>query len=116
MREGTLKEFYFELYGKQGNAEQKYQELREIIETAKQSRKRELKQNDAKGNSWYLSEKTVGMMLYLDNFSGDLAEFEKKINYLVELGITYVHFMPLLKQTPPTHQTATFLSVKAIGN
>lgn len=97
MREGTLKEFYFELYGKQGNAEQKYQELREIIETAKQSRKRELKQNDAKGNSWYLSEKTVGMMLYLDNFSGDLAEFEKKINYLVELGITYVHFMPLLK-------------------
>ena len=36
-------------------------------------------------------------MLYVDKFSRDLYEFEKRIDYLAELGVTYVHFMPLLK-------------------
>ena len=36
-------------------------------------------------------------MLYIDKFSQNLKEFENKIDYLAELGITYVHFMPLLK-------------------
>ena len=39
----------------------------------------------------------VGIMLYVDKFSRDLYEFEKRIDYLAELGVTYVHFMPLLK-------------------
>ena len=45
----------------------------------------------------YISEKMVGIMLYVDKFSHDLYEFEKRIDYLAELGVTYVHFMPLLK-------------------
>ena len=36
-------------------------------------------------------------MLYLDKFSEDLINFEKKIDYLADLGVTYVHFMPLLQ-------------------
>lgn len=36
-------------------------------------------------------------MLYLDRFSENLTEFEKRIGYLAELGVTYVHFMPLLQ-------------------
>ena len=36
-------------------------------------------------------------MLYVDKFSNNLTEFEQRIDYLAELGITYVHFMPLLK-------------------
>ncbi len=46
-------------------------------------------------NRWYLRETTVGMMLYVDLFAGDLAGLIKKIPYLKELGVNYVHLMPL---------------------
>ena len=71
--------------------------LRRIIEKAKKERKDELKIQDKKGSSWYLSENMAGIMLYVDKFSENLKKFESKIDYLAELGITYVHFMPLLK-------------------
>lgn len=46
---------------------------------------------------WYMSNKLVGMMLYTDLFAGDLDGVADKIPYLKDLGITYLHFMPLLK-------------------
>ena len=44
---------------------------------------------------WYLSEKTVGMMLYVDLFAGNLSGLIEKIPYLKDLGVNYVHLMPL---------------------
>jgi len=44
---------------------------------------------------WYLSQKTVGMMLYVDLFAGNLRALIKKIPYLKDLGVNYVHLMPL---------------------
>ena len=44
---------------------------------------------------WYLSEKTVGMMLYVDLFAGNLPGLIEKIPYLKDLGVNYVHLMPL---------------------
>lgn len=92
-----LGKYYYELYGDSGSTKYRYDELMTIIDTAKKNRSDELKKQDEGGNGWYLSEKMVGMMLYLDKFNGDLAGFEEKIPYLADLGITYVHFMPLLK-------------------
>lgn len=37
------------------------------------------------------------MMLYVDLFAGDLQGVTSKIPYFKELGITYLHFMPILK-------------------
>lgn len=93
----TLKQYYYELYGSNSLTEYRWNQLQEIIATAKKERTAELKKADLKGNGWYLSQNMVGIMLYVDRFSRDLFEFEKKIDYLVELGVTYVHFMPLLK-------------------
>jgi amylosucrase len=45
--------------------------------------------------SWYLSERMVGGSLYVDLFSGDLSGLRKKIPYLRDLGLTYLHLMPL---------------------
>lgn len=92
-----LYNYYKSLYGESDTNSYRFNQLQEIIEKAKKERKKELKSEDKKGNSWYLSEKMVGIMLYTDKFSQNLKEFENKINYLAELGITYVHFMPLLK-------------------
>ncbi len=44
---------------------------------------------------WYLNGKTVGMMLYVDLFAGNLRGLIEKIPYLKELGVNYVHLMPL---------------------
>lgn len=92
-----VQKFYFDLYGYNENTEKNYQELLGIIEEGKKNRSKELKEQDAMGKEWYLSEKMVGMMLYIDKFSDNLIKFEKKIDYLAELGITYIHFMPFLQ-------------------
>lgn len=92
-----LKQSYFELYGENEITQYRWEQLQEIIAAAKAGRSPELKKQDKEGNQWYLSEKMAGMMLYVDRFSENLKGFEDKIDYLAELGITYVHFMPLLK-------------------
>ena len=92
-----LLSYYFGLYGENGITQFFFDQLVGIMETAKVSRSAALRKQDKKGNDWYLSEKMVGMMLYLDKFSEDLINFEKKIDYLADLGVTYVHFMPLLQ-------------------
>ena len=93
----NLKEAYFQLYGGREDCSRRYAELQEIIRKAGKERSPELKELDREGDSWCRSEKMVGMMLYVDRFSEDLQGFEDKIDYLCELGITLVHFMPLLK-------------------
>ena len=92
-----LRTYYFGLYGENGITQFFFDQLVGIMETAKAGRSAALRKQDKKGNDWYLSEKMVGMMLYLDKFSDDLINFEKKIDYLADLGVTYVHFMPLLQ-------------------
>ncbi len=93
----TLREYYVELYGDNDISNYRWGQLEEIIEKAKKERSADLKEADQQGNSWYLSEKMAGIMLYLDKFSENLKGFESKIDYLADLGVTYVHFMPLLK-------------------
>jgi len=46
---------------------------------------------------WYQSNRVVGAMAYVDLFSGDLAGLSDKIGYLKELGVSYLHLMPLFK-------------------
>ncbi|MDO4294977.1 MAG: alpha-amylase family protein [bacterium] len=92
-----LKQKYYALYGDNERTDLRWTQLEALIEKAKKERPKALKKQDEGGNGWYLSEKMAGMMLYVDRFSKDLYGFEDKMDYLSELGITYVHFMPLLK-------------------
>ena len=74
-----------------------------ILQTAAQSwldRDADLKSLDAirEGHPhWYQSNRVVGAMAYVDLFSGDLAGLRDKIGYLNELGVTYLHLMPIFK-------------------
>ncbi len=92
-----LKSSYHELYGTNEITQYRWDQLLSIMEHAKKARPSALKKADRDGNGWYRSQNMVGMMLYVDKFSNNLTEFEQRIDYLAELGITYVHFMPLLK-------------------
>lgn len=46
--------------------------------------------------TWYQSSKMVGGSLYIDLFSDNLSKLRKRIPYLKELGLTYLHLMPCL--------------------
>lgn len=62
------------------------------------SRPDELYQLDVRRENdpgWYLSEKMVGGSLYVDLFSDDLNKLRDRIPYLKDLGLTYIHLMPL---------------------
>jgi amylosucrase len=46
---------------------------------------------------WFLRESAVAYVFYIDRFAGTLKGALDRLDYLEELGVTYVHFMPCLK-------------------
>lgn len=44
---------------------------------------------------WFQSERTLGGVCYVDLFAGNLAGIARRIPYFCELGLTYLHLMPL---------------------
>ena len=45
---------------------------------------------------WLQSPRMLGYAAYADRFAGDLTGVRERIGYLRELGVTYLHLMPLL--------------------
>ena len=46
---------------------------------------------------WFQSNKFLGGVIYVDLFAGDIEGVRAKIPYFQELGLTYLHLMPLFK-------------------
>lgn len=98
-----LTELLFSLYGKRWDFYQIINRLEKIMSDANKSRDKSLlkldkeavEQAESGKDFWYQSEKTVGMMLYVDLFAGNLRALVEKIPYFEELGVNYVHLMPL---------------------
>ncbi len=53
--------------------------------------------NDA---TWFQSQELTGGALYVDLFSENLGRLREHINYFKELGLTYLHLMPLFAVRP----------------
>jgi amylosucrase len=51
-------------------------------------------------HDWLQREQAVGYVCYVDRFAGTLAGVRAKLPYLRELGINYLHLMPLLAARP----------------
>ncbi|MDZ4136654.1 MAG: alpha-amylase family glycosyl hydrolase, partial [Paracoccaceae bacterium] len=49
---------------------------------------------------WFQRPDRAGYVFYIDRFAGTLADVHEKLDYLQDLGITYVHLMPCLKPRP----------------
>jgi amylosucrase len=47
--------------------------------------------------AWFQDESMLGYACYTERFAGDLTALVGKIDYLRELGVTYLHLMPLLQ-------------------
>ncbi len=95
----------FELYGSRWDFYLILERLEKILASADKERSPALKKLDQSclaaqeknGQPWFLSNKTVGTMLYVDLFADNLKNLASKIKYFKEMGINYVHLMPLFK-------------------
>ena len=49
---------------------------------------------------WLQREQAIGYVCYVDRFAGTLAGVRERLPYLRELGVNYLHLMPLLAARP----------------
>jgi amylosucrase/maltose alpha-D-glucosyltransferase/alpha-amylase len=90
----------YRLYGKQYDF---FYHLDRVLSTAVESweaRPAHLKALDAAHETdrcWYQSHRVLGYTVYVDLFAGDFAGVRSRIPYFKELGVTYLHLMPLFK-------------------
>lgn len=47
--------------------------------------------------AWFQDERMVGGVCYVDRFAGDLLGLKAEIPYFEELGLTYLHLMPIFR-------------------
>ena len=94
----ALFDLLLHLYGGQYDF---FYHLESILETAASmwlARPAELKALDSECEAdplWFQSQEMLGGVCYVDLFAGDLAGIRAKIPYFRELGLTYLHLMPL---------------------
>ncbi len=95
---GRLFGYLYQLYGQEYDF---FYYLENILGTAAdawRNRPAELKALDAvreRDQSWFQSRAMIGASCYVDRFAGNLAGLRTRIPYLSELGIRYLHLMPL---------------------
>lgn len=94
-----LKWLYCELYQDDENPLAHFDDLLKQIREYYIKRPQYLKDLDVQREQnpdWYKGNKLMGMMMYVNCFSGTLKKFEKRLPYIEESNINYLHLMPLL--------------------
>ena len=95
-----LRALFFALYGQRVDFEKQYVELLTLAARSWLERSPELKALDAERDTnprWFQSERMVGGIAYVDLFANNLDGLRKRLPYFKELGLTYLHLMPLFK-------------------
>ncbi|RVU24790.1 alpha-amylase [Sandaracinomonas limnophila] len=88
------------IYGQHPNYSTFFEQLLESIFETHAARSKALKERDeekAKQGFWYLSNQLMGMSLYVDRFAGSLKGMKSKLDYLENLGVNYLHLMPIFE-------------------
>jgi len=96
----VLIESLFEIYGDQYDFSIHIKNLCNELAHSWLKRDKWLKTSDAhreQHGDWFNSSGMTGAVCYVDLFSGSLLGLQQKLGYLKELGITYLHLMPLFK-------------------
>jgi amylosucrase len=86
------------VYGQEGEAVAV--RARAIAVQAALERPAELKALDAArlaDPGWFLKPSMVGYVCYVDRFAGSISAVAEHLDYLADLGVTYLHLMPLLR-------------------
>lgn len=92
-----ISSLFFSLYPKDKN-EVFFHKLLNRMEKMFSDRTTALKKLDLErlqSGNWYQSNKLVGMQLYVDRFCKDINGLQEKLPYFEELGINFLHLMPI---------------------
>lgn len=90
----------FELYGARPDFADVLAMMEDTVAKAYVGRTAELRQLDQARLSapdWFQRPDMVGYVCYTDRFAGTLRDLPERLDYLADLGVTYLHLMPLLK-------------------
>ena len=96
----SITHLYYQIYSSHPKKDEIFEQLIATLVRTYQSREKDLRKRDeekAKKGNWFLSNELVGMSLYVDRFAGDLPQLKTKLPYLEELGINFLHLMPLFE-------------------
>jgi len=96
----TLQDLYNAIYGNQKNAVQDFEALLVLLIESYKVRKPLFKKRDQVKEqevAWFTSNQITGMSLYVDRFAGSLKNMPNQLPYLKELGINFLHLMPLFQ-------------------
>ncbi len=94
-----LKWLYIELYNNYDMLAELIDEMRSFYEERDIDLKKRDELRERDGGKWYKSNDMLGMMLYIDNFAGNINGVSKKIDYIEKANVNYVHLMPFLDTT-----------------
>ena len=90
----------FRVYGQQYDFVYYVEELLNIAARMSLARSDELKALDVERENhphWFQANQMLGGVCYVDLFADDLSGLRAKIPYFKELGLTYLHLMPLFR-------------------
>ncbi|MBL7806560.1 MAG: amylosucrase [Saprospiraceae bacterium] len=99
----AIRQLYQELYGNHPRSTQGFETLMRVVIQAATQRPAVLLEKDIQKNKedhWYLSNNIAGMSLYVDRFCGNLKALSGKMDYFQDLGVNFLHLMPIF-QSPP---------------
>lgn len=91
---------FHEIYGHRADANTYFNRLVSLITNSYSQRSEALKKRDAfkmQQGTWFLSNEITGMSLYVDRFCGDLPALSTKLDYFRELGVNFLHLMPVFE-------------------
>lgn len=98
-----LRDPLFALYGDDTRFAAAWERLLEAVAATAAGRPDELRALDHEREitpDWLHREQAVGYVAYVDRFAGTLARVRERLPYLRELGVSYLHLMPLLRARP----------------
>jgi amylosucrase len=98
-----LRDPLFALYGGDPRFPERWDALLDAIAAAAAGRSPELRALDHEREitpDWLQREQAVGYVAYVDRLAGTLAGVRERLPYLRELGVSYLHLMPLLHARP----------------
>lgn len=96
VRHEELRWLYMELYD---NSDM-FAELCSCMYQFAMERTPELRSLDSKREKnpdWFRKNDMLGMMLYIDNFAGNLKGVKERLDYLESCNVNYIHLMPFLE-------------------
>lgn len=96
----VLFDLYLDLYGGQYDFFFHIEDLLSSLARSWFARAPDLRSLDREREAdpaWFQSNKVLGGVCYVDLFAGNIEGLKSKIPYFMELGLTYLHLMPLFK-------------------